>query len=155
MRAPIIMAIGLVPIVGLVAHLVSFPQAVTYRTAAVERGSLELTVSANGTIKPVKTVDVSSQLSGQVAELLVDFNDDVQEEQPIARLDSRSFAAKVRAARSALEVAKIGVKTKQAALKVAEADLQNARASQFVLEAQVESTEATSAQAGRDLARKS
>ena len=40
------------------------------------------------TVKPVKTVDVSSQLSGQMAELLVDFNDEVREGQPIARLDS-------------------------------------------------------------------
>src|SRR5262245_11645479 len=97
MRPTFVIAIALVPIAGLLANFVRLnPETVSYRTAAVERGGLEVTVSANGTIKPVKTVDVSSQLSGQIAELLADFNDDVRQGQPIARLDSRSFAAKVR-----------------------------------------------------------
>lgn len=102
------------------------PQAVAYRTATVERGDIEITVNANGTLQPVKTVDVSSQLSGQVAELLVDFNDNVLKGQPIARLNSRSFAAKVDAARSAVKEAKIAAKIKQAAIESAEADLKNA-----------------------------
>jgi HlyD family secretion protein len=155
MRSFLIVAIGLVPIAGLVAYFVHLdPQTVSYRTAIVERGDLKITVNANGTIKPLETVDVSSQLSGQIAERLVDFNDDVRKGQPIARLDSRSFAARVRGAKSAVEVAKIGVKSKQAAIKIAEADLENARASRFVLEAQVESAEATNTLAKQDLERK-
>ena len=151
----IFVAIGLVPIVGLGAYFARLgPQPVSYLTASVERGDLEITVNANGTVKPVKTVDVSSQLSGQMAELLVDFNDEVREGQPIARLDSRSFAAKIRGAKSAVEVAQIGVKRKQAAIKVAEADLTNAQASRLVIEAQVESAEATNIQAEQDLGRK-
>jgi HlyD family secretion protein len=147
--------IGLVAIAGLVAYLKHLdPQTVTYRTVSLERGDLEITVNANGTTKPVKTVDVSSQLSGQIAELLVDFNDDVREGQPIARLDSRSFGAKVRGAKSALRVAQIGVKRKQAAIKVAEADLENARALRLVLDAQIESADAMSTQAKQDLDRK-
>ena len=151
----IFVVIGLVPIVGLGAYFAQLgPQPVSYLTASVERGDLEITVNANGTVKPVKTVDVSSQLSGQMAELLVDFNDEVREGQPIARLDSRSFAAKIRGAKSAVEVAQIGVKRKQAAIKVAEADLTNAQASRLVIEAQVESAEATNIQAEQDLGRK-
>ena len=155
MRSILPVGIGLVLVAGLVAYFVHLdPQTVTYRTANVERGDLEITVNANGTIKPVKTVDVSSQLSGQIAELLVDFNDDVRKGQPIARLDLRSFAAKVRGAKSAVEVAQIGVKRKQAAIKSAEADLKNAQASRLVVEAQVESAEATNTQAKQDLERK-
>src|SRR6478672_10371808 len=151
----IFVAIGLVPIVGLGAYFARLgPQPVSYLTASVEQGDLEITVNANGTTKPVKTVDVSSQLSGQIAELLVDFNDEVREGQPIARLDSRSFTAKVRGAKSAVEVAQIGVRRKQAAIKVAEADLKNAQASRSVIEAQIDSAEATSAQAKQDLDRK-
>jgi HlyD family secretion protein len=151
----IFVVIGLVPIVGLGAYFAQLgPQPVSYLTASVERGDLEVTVNANGTVKPVKTVDVSSQLSGQMAELLVDFNDEVREGQPIARLDSRSFAVKIRGAKSAVEVAQIGVKRKQAAIKVAEADLTNAQASRLVIEAQVESAEATNIQAEQDLGRK-
>jgi HlyD family secretion protein len=160
MRLIIRVGIALVLIGGPVAYFVNLdPQTVSYRTvsyrtAPVERGDLEITVNASGTIKPVKTVDVSSQLSGQISELLVDFNDEVREGQPIARLDSRSFAARVRGAKSAVEVAQIGVKTKQAAIKVAEADLENAQSSRFVLDAQVESVEATNTQAKQDLERK-
>jgi HlyD family secretion protein len=155
MRSIFVVAIGLVSIAGLVAYFVHFdPQTVSYRTATVERGDLEIAVNANGTLKPVKTVDVSSQLSGQIAELLVDFNDNVRKGQPIARLDSRSFAAKVRGAKSAVEVAKIGIKRKQAAIASAEADLENAKASRLVVEAQVESAEATNTQAKQDLERK-
>jgi HlyD family secretion protein len=155
MRWIFVVAIGLVLMAGLVAYFVHLdPQTVAYRSATVERGDLEITVNANGTIKPVKTVDVSSQLSGQIAELLVDFNDVVRKGQPIAHLDSRSFAAKVRGAKSAVEVAQFGVKRKQAAIKSAEADLKNAQASRLVVEAQVESAEATNAQAKRDMERK-
>src|SRR6478672_6191243 len=155
MRSIFVVAIGLVLTAALVAYFVHLdPQTVSYRTAAVERGDLEITVNANGTTKPVKTVDVSSQLSGQIAELLVDFNDEVREGQPIARLDSRSFAAKVRGAKSAVEVAQIGVERKQAAIKVAEADLENAQASRSVIEAQIDSAEATNTQAKQDLDRK-
>jgi HlyD family secretion protein len=151
----IFLAIGLVPIVGLGTYFAQLgPQPIRYLTASVERGDLEIAVNANGTVKPVKTVDVSSQLSGQMAELLVDFNDEVREGQPIARLDSRSFAAKVRGAKSAVEVGQIGVKRKKAAIKIAEADLTNAQASRLVIEAQVESAEATSIQAEQDLVRK-
>ena len=75
----IFVVIGLVPIVGLGAYFAQLgPQPVSYLTASVERGDLEITVNANGTVKPVKN-DVSSQLSGQMAELLVDFNDEVRE----------------------------------------------------------------------------
>ena len=160
MRLIIRVGIALVLIGGLVAYFVNLdPQTVSYRTvsyrtATVERGDLEITVNASGTIKPVKTVDVSSQLSGQISELLVDFNDEVRKGQPIARLDSRSFAARVRGAKSAVEVAQIGVKTKQAAIKIAEADLENARASALVVDAQVESAQATNTQAKQDLERK-
>jgi HlyD family secretion protein len=155
MRSIFAIPIGLIPVAGLVAYFAQLaPQPVTYRTASVERGDLEITVNANGTIKPVKTVDVSSQLSGQIADLLVDFNDDVREGQAIARLDARTFAAKVRGAKSAVEVAQIGVKRKQAAIKIAEADLENARAARLVLDAQIESAEAMSAQAKQDLDRK-
>ena len=155
MRSILPVGIGLVLVAGLFAHFANLdPQTVSYRTANVESGDLEITVNANGTIKPVKTVDVSSQLSGQISELLVDFNDEVRKGQPIARLDLRSFAARVRGAKSAVEVAQIGVKAKQAAIKIAEADLENAQASRFVLDAQVESAEAATTQAKQDLERK-
>ena len=69
-------------------------------------GSLERTVE----------VEVGSQLSGQIAELLADFNDEVSQGQPIALLDSRTFAARVREARAELEEAQARIEIREAAI---------------------------------------
>lgn len=58
-----------------------------YVTANVERGSLTQTVSANGTLNPVKLVSVGSQVSGIVKKLYVDFNDKVKAGQILLELD--------------------------------------------------------------------
>ena len=47
----------------------------TFLTAAVERGSISTLVKASGTVEAVVSVDVSSQLSGRIAEVFVNFND--------------------------------------------------------------------------------
>jgi HlyD family secretion protein len=62
-------------------------EAPRYRTAAVQRGNLELTVSSTGTLNAVTTVSVGTQVSGQVAEIFVDFNDRVSKGQLLARID--------------------------------------------------------------------
>jgi HlyD family secretion protein len=58
-----------------------------FRFAKVERGNLQQTVSATGTLGAVTTVSVGTQVSGQVAELLVDFNDVVKKGELLARID--------------------------------------------------------------------
>ncbi len=58
-----------------------------YVTANLERGSLTQTVSANGTLNPVKLVSVGSQVSGIVQKLHVDFNDKVRAGQILLELD--------------------------------------------------------------------
>ena len=62
-------------------------QAQPYRFAAVTRGSLQSSVSATGALSAVKTVQVGTQVSGQIAALYVDFNDHVKKGQLIARID--------------------------------------------------------------------
>lgn len=62
-------------------------EAPTYRYAQVERGSLQATVSATGTLGAVRTVQVGTQVSGQVSATYVDFNDKVKKGQLIARID--------------------------------------------------------------------
>ena len=49
-----------------------------YLTAPVERGTVSTLVKANGTVEAVVSVDVSSQLSGRIAEVFVGFNDAVK-----------------------------------------------------------------------------
>jgi HlyD family secretion protein len=99
------------------------PAGAGYITAPVERGDLRTTLSATGTLSALVTVKVGSQLSGQIAELLVDFNDEVRQGQPLARLDPRTFEAKVREAEAALEVARAKVLAERAALDIAAAEL--------------------------------
>jgi HlyD family secretion protein len=58
-----------------------------YRLAGVERGSLQSAVAATGALSAVRTVQVGTQVSGQVAALYVDFNDRVKKGQLLARID--------------------------------------------------------------------
>lgn len=96
------------------------------RTAAVETGALQATVSAAGTLAAVVTVQVGSQVSGQVRELLVDFNSEVKAGQLIARIDPDSFEARVAQASAELDVARAAVLIQQANLTRARADTDKA-----------------------------
>jgi HlyD family secretion protein len=126
----------------------------SYLTAAVQRGDVSTTLSATGALRALVTVEVGSQLSGQIAELLVDFNDQVTEGEPLARLDPRTFESKVRGAEAGLEVARADVLKQCAELKTAAANVASARHSLKVAEAHVESTRAKLTAAERDLKRK-
>lgn len=66
-----------------------------YVTAPVERGSITQTVSANGTLNPVKLVNVGSQVSGIVKKLYVDFNDHVKAGQILLELDPALMQAQL------------------------------------------------------------
>jgi len=75
----------------------------TYRFATIERGDLEAAVSATGTLSAVTTVQVGTQVSGKITEILVDFNDHVKKGQLIARIDSTLPEQTVRDAQAGLE----------------------------------------------------
>ena len=59
----------------------------SYRLGKVERGSVKSTVSATGTLGAVRTVEVGTQVSGQISALYVDYNSHVKKGQLIARID--------------------------------------------------------------------
>lgn len=77
-----------------------------YRTAAIERASLKSTVSATGKLGAVRTVQVGTQVSGQVAQLFVDFNDKVRKGQLLARIDPTLQEQAVQDAEAQVERAK-------------------------------------------------
>src|SRR5688500_14140443 len=60
-----------------------------FRTEAVRRDRIVATVTASGTLSPVKTVQVGSQVSGRVLELHADFNSVVKKGDLLARIDPR------------------------------------------------------------------
>ena len=74
-----------------------------YRFVTVERGDLEATIAATGTLSAVTTVEVGTQVSGRVEKIFVDFNDRVKRGQLIARIDPTLLEQNVRDAVARLE----------------------------------------------------
>jgi HlyD family secretion protein len=72
------------------------PEVPRYRTAAVDRGAISQAVLANGTVQPVNTVNVGTQVSGTVLERSADFNDHVKKGQILLRLDPATLQARLR-----------------------------------------------------------
>jgi HlyD family secretion protein len=76
---------------------------VKYRTEKVTRGDIVQQVRATGTINPVQTVEVGSQVSGIIEKIFVDFNSHVKKGQVIARIDSTFLYAAVKQAQANVE----------------------------------------------------
>ncbi len=102
---------------------------VQYRTAGVERGDIDATISATGNPNAVITVQVGSQVSGNIKALYADFNTKVKKGQVVARIDPEIFEAKLSQAKANLDNAKASVLNARAMLQKTEADIANARAS--------------------------
>jgi HlyD family secretion protein len=88
-------AIILLAAVGSYLIIDSDGDEVSYRTGVLSRGDVVLSISATGTVNPVTTVQVGSQVSGTIAHLYADFNDVVKEGQLLAQLDPTFLQASV------------------------------------------------------------
>jgi len=104
----------------------------TLETSGVERGDVARLVTASGAVRALTTVEVGSQVSGQIIELDADFNSEVKEGDIIARIDPQTFESRVASA---------------------QADIASARASLDVQRANIASAEASLAQSERDYRR--
>jgi HlyD family secretion protein len=67
---------------------------VTFHTLPIEEGSIVATVNASGTLNPVKSIVVGTQVSGMIKEINVDFNSPVKKGQVIAKIDPREYQAR-------------------------------------------------------------
>ena len=105
----------------------SAAEAVQYRTAKIERGNLQATVSASGAVNPVTQVSVGTQVSGQIKDLYVDFNSEVKAGQLIARIDPETFEYRVRSAQADVDAASAAVVTAQAAAAASRANVSRAQ----------------------------
>jgi len=126
-------------------------QAPAYRFAKVERGPLTATVAASGTLNPVTSVQVGTQVSGQIKELFVDFNSPVKAGQLIARIDPETFQYRVRQSEADLEAARSALGRAQVNLLNAQRDLERTR--ELVSKNFVSPADLDRAQAAFDLAR--
>lgn len=113
---------------GALRYLGSDDKAVQYKLAKVEAGPLTAVVSATGTLGPVVSVQVGSQVSGQIKEIYVDFNSNVKAGQLIARLDPETFEHRVRQAEADLEAARATALTQQATVAGQRAQLARVQA---------------------------
>ena len=130
-----------------------------FGTEKVSRGDIVMTVTSTGTVNPVTTVLVGTQVSGTIKEIYVDFNSPVRKGQLIARIDPSLFDAQVNQARANLEKAEATLvdakrtmdRNKElfsknlvarSDLDTAETNYETARASVSAAKAQITQTEA-------------
>jgi len=96
------------------------------RYVSITRDNVAQNVTAAGTLEAVDTVEVSSQLSGQVAKLMADHNSRVRAGEPLAALDSATFEVLLKEAEAALAVALAQQEEAKAAIEGAQAHYDDA-----------------------------
>lgn len=97
------------------------PKVDPYRFAAIERGDLTKTVSASGNVQALVTVQVGSQLSGLVSQVLVDFNSPVSKGDVLAVIDAKTYASRVNQGTADLGAVTAALAQQRAALEQAKA----------------------------------
>ncbi len=100
------------------------PEIAGFQTQPISRGRIESLVNTAGTISPVVTVDVGSELSGLISELSADFNSEVKSGQVIARIDDRTILARLRQIEADVASAGANLEQQEANLNRTIADLE-------------------------------
>lgn len=117
-----------------------------YKTRAVERGDIMQTISANGTLTPVVLVNVGTQVSGTVAKLHADFNDQVEIGQILAELDPALLRAQLQQSKANFLNAQVALRITENKLKRQQILKEKEFVSTEALEIIVQETEAARAQ---------
>lgn len=100
---------------------------VKYKTEKVTRGDIISSVTATGTVNPVTTVLVGTQVSGTIKHIYVDFNSPVKKGQIVAQIDPATFEAQVEQSRSSLLAAQSNLQKAEATLIDAKRTLERNR----------------------------
>ena len=107
-------------------HFLADAGAPGYKFATIESGPITASVAATGTLNPVVSVQVSSQISGQLREIFVDFNSTVKAGQLIAQIAPETYEHRVRQAEADLDAARATVAVQQAEIYRAKVNLADA-----------------------------
>lgn len=102
------LAVAVVAVIAIAAYLLSGgkkEEQVTFETAKVEKGNIQTSITATGTIEPVTSVTVGTQVSGIVSKLYVDYNSVVRKGQVIAELDKTNLISELNAQKANLSSA--------------------------------------------------
>ncbi|MEZ5842476.1 MAG: efflux RND transporter periplasmic adaptor subunit [Hyphomicrobiaceae bacterium] len=144
-------AIGAALVIGVLAWSAGGTRAtVRYVTEPAARGGLTVVVTATGSVQPTKKVDVSSELSGTVRKVLVDYNSPVKAGQPLAELDTDKLRATVESSRARLAAARARVADARATIVEKQRDLERKR--QLAAKQIASTHDLDAAQAARDRA---
>jgi HlyD family secretion protein len=132
-----------------------------YRSEAADRGTITMTVSATGTVSPVTTVQVGSQVSGIIARLHADFNSHVKQGELLAELDPAPFQQQVDQRRAEVTKARVEAANTQLTYDrqrrlfeagvVSQAEVDSARAANDASRAQLALSQAALKQAETNL----
>ncbi len=95
----------------------------TYMTTELRKGDITLTVSANGTLQPTRSVAIGSELSGTVQRVLVDVNDRVKKGQVMVALDTSKLVDQVTRSRASLAAAQAALAQNKATVTEVRANL--------------------------------
>jgi HlyD family secretion protein len=101
-----------------------------YVTEPVTKGAITVAVTATGTVQPTNEVEISSELSGIVRNVLVDYNSAVTTGQTLAELDTDKLSSTVDSSRAKLQAAR--AKVSEAEATVLETRLERERQQQLV-----------------------
>ncbi|GJQ49939.1 putative RND multidrug efflux membrane fusion protein MexC [Candidatus Kuenenia stuttgartiensis] len=104
-------------IIVTVIYLLKKEETVRFETAKIVKGDIQKYVVATGTINPVRTVIIGSQVSGLISKLYADFNSEVKTGQIVAQIDPTPFEHQVRKAEAALATALAKLKRSNAVLR--------------------------------------
>jgi HlyD family secretion protein len=121
--------------VGAELWRVHLANAIGYDTVPVERGTVQASVTASGTLNAVVDVQVGSQVSGNIKALYADYNTKVTKGQLVAEIDPKIFQTQVDQAVAAVASAHAGTLTAGAQVEKANADLLGAIANEKSVEA--------------------
>jgi len=140
---PILIIIFVFAVVSIVKNIESQPK---YDTVKAEKRSITKVVEASGTINPVKTVSIGSQVSGMINAIYVDFNSQVKKGELLAQIDPSLFQAQVDKARGDLSAAKANYQKTKSMLIYDKANYQRYKilyAKRYVSKSDLDLAEAT------------
>lgn len=106
----------------------SEPVAVRWQTVPIARGTLQETVTATGTLKPVDAVELGAEVSGKLTAVHVDVNDAVKAGQVLAEIDTEQLKARVQESRASLSSALANRDSAKASLAESELTRQRLKA---------------------------
>jgi len=95
----------------------------SFTTQTVARGNLTLTVTANGTLQPTRSISIGSELSGTVLKVNVDVNDRIRKGQVLVELDTAKLRDQILRSRASMAAANARVAQTVATVKEAKAGL--------------------------------